>query len=205
MNSYWLFVGFSAVAIATPGPGVLLTVSNALRYGFARSFPGVLGLAIGMLGVGVVSAAGLGALLMSSAAAFTVAKYVGAVYLIYLGLTRLLAKNSPVAAPENDAGVSHLRRFTEGVYVTVSNPKAFLLYASLFPQFVDPAGSYVSQLALLAMTFSGLMVAIHSIYCVVASAAKRRVLSERSSSALNRATGGAFIGLGVGVVAITKQ
>ena len=78
MQSYWLFVGFSAVAIATPGPGVLLTVSKALRYGFARSFPGVLGLAIGMLGVGLISGAGLGAILVSSATAFTVAKYVGA-------------------------------------------------------------------------------------------------------------------------------
>src|SRR5687767_12325699 len=58
MQSYWLFVGFSVVAIATPGPGVLLTVSNALRYGFSRSLPGILGLAIGMLGVGLVSGAG---------------------------------------------------------------------------------------------------------------------------------------------------
>ena len=56
--SYWLFVAFAAVAIATPGPGVLLTVSNALRYGFTRSFPGVLELAIGMLGVGASRAQG---------------------------------------------------------------------------------------------------------------------------------------------------
>src|SRR5690349_16377433 len=85
MQTYWVFVGLSVVAIATPGPGVLLTVSNALRFGFARSLPGILGLATGMLGVGAVSGAGLGAVLASSAMAFTVAKCVGAAYLVCLG------------------------------------------------------------------------------------------------------------------------
>ena len=154
-QSYLLFVAFAAVAIATPGPGVLLTVSNALRYGFARSFPGIVGLAIGMLGVGVLSGAGWGALLASSATAFTVAKYVGAAYLIYLGLTRLLGKR-------------------------------------------------VEQLSLLAVTFSALMVVIHSAYCAVATAAKRKVLSERWTTVLNRTTGGLFVALGVGVAASTK-
>ena len=204
MQSYWLFVGFSAVAIATPGPGVLLTVSNALRYGFARSFPGVLGLAIGMLGVGVVSGAGLGALLASSATAFTVAKYVGAAYLVYLGLTRLFAKRSPAPVVGGDSNVSHVRRFSEGAYVTFSNPKAFLLYASLFPQFVDASYGYIPQLVLLALTFSALMVVIHSLYCVVVSVAKRRVVSEYWSNRLNRVTGGLFVALGVGIAATTK-
>ena len=204
MQSYWLFVGFSAVAIATPGPGVLLTVSNALMYGFARTFPGVLGLAIGMLGVGVVSGAGLGALLASSAAAFAIAKYIGAAYLVYLGLVRLLARRSPASVVGGESNASHVRRFSEGAYVTLSNPKAFLLYASLFPQFVDPSRDYITELALLALTFSALMVVIHSVYCAVASVAQRRVLSARWSNRLNRVTGGLFVAFGVGIAASTK-
>jgi threonine/homoserine/homoserine lactone efflux protein len=204
MQSYWLFVAFAAVAIATPGPGVLLTVSNALRYGFARSFPGVLGLAIGMLGVGVLSGAGLGALLVSSATAFAIAKYVGAAYLVYLGLTRLLGKRATVPVRHEGADVSHARRLSEGAYVTLSNPKAYLLYASLFPHFVDASRGYVGQLVLLAVTFSALMVVIHSAYCAAASVAKRKVLSERWTTALNRATGGLFVALGLGVAATTK-
>jgi homoserine/homoserine lactone efflux protein len=202
--SYWIFIAFAAVAIATPGPGVLLTVSNALRYGFARSFPGVLGLAIGMLGVGVLSGAGLGALLASSATAFAIAKYVGAAYLVYLGLTRLLSKRTPVSVQRETSDVSPARRLSEGAYVTLSNPKAYLLYASLFPHFVDASRGYVGQLVLLALTFSALMVGIHSAYCAAASVAKRRVLSERWTTALNRATGGLFVALGIGVAATTK-
>ena len=204
MQSYWLFVGFAVVAIATPGPGVLLTVSNALRYGFARSFPGILGLAIGMLGVGVLSGAGLGAILASSATAFAVAKYAGAAYLIYLGVTRLLAKHSPEPVRDGGGDVSPVRGFSEGAYVTLSNPKAFLLYVSLFPQFVDPARDYVNQLALLALTFSGLMIAIHSLYCAAAGAAKRKVLPDRWRNVLNKATGGLFVALGLGIAATTK-
>ena len=203
MQSYWLFVAFAVVAIATPGPGVLLTVSNALRYGFARSFPGVLGLALGMLGVGLLSGAGLGALLASSATAFAIAKYVGAAYLVYLGLTRLLGKRTPVAQRAT-TDVSPARRLSEGAYITLSNPKAYLLYASLFPHFVDASRGYVGQLMLLALTFSALMVGIHSAYCAAASVAKRRVLSERWTGALNRATGGVFVALGIGVAATTK-
>jgi homoserine/homoserine lactone efflux protein len=203
-QSYWLFVAFAAVAIATPGPGVLLTVSNALRYGFARSLPGVLGLAIGMLGVGVLSGAGLGALLASSTTAFAIAKYVGAAYLVYLGLTRLLRIRTPVSVQREASDPSHVRRLSEGAYVTLSNPKAYLLYASLFPHFVDASRGYVGQLVLLALTFSTLMVGIHSAYCAAASVAKRKVLSERWAAALNRATGGLFVALGIGVAVSTK-
>ena len=130
--------------------------------------------------------------------------YVGAAYLIYLGATRLLAKHVPASMRDHGTDLSHVRRFSEGVYVTLLNPKAFLLYASLFPQFVDPSREHVDQLALLALTFSGLMVGIHSIYAAVASAAKQRVLSERWSNVLNRATGGLFVGLGVGIAVSTR-
>jgi homoserine/homoserine lactone efflux protein len=116
---------------------------------------------------------------------------------------RLLHKRPPHAAQERP-DPSQRRRFSEGVCVTLSNPKAFLLYASLFPQFVDASRDYVAQLALLAMTFSGLMVVIHSVYCGVAALTKRRVLSARWSNALNRATGGLFIALGLGLAASTK-
>jgi homoserine/homoserine lactone efflux protein len=179
-------------------------VSNALRYGFARSLPGVLGLAIGMLGVGVVSGVGLVAILLSSATAYSVVKYVGAAYLIYLGVRRLLAKRSPAFVPDSASDVSSARKFSEGASVTLLNPKAYLLYAALFPQFVDPSRDYVNQLSLLALTFGALMVVIHSLYCAAASAAKRRVLSARWANILNRATGGLFVGLGVGVAVSTR-
>src|SRR5262245_27934427 len=157
-----------------------------------------------MLGVGVLSGAGLAALLASSATAFAVAKYVGAAYLVYLGLTRLLGKRTPVPVQPEASDVSPARRLSEGAYITLSNPKAYLLYASLFPHFVDASRGYVSQLVLLALTFSTLMVGIHSAYCAAASAAKRKVLSERWSTVLNRVTGGLFVALGVGVAATTK-
>jgi threonine/homoserine/homoserine lactone efflux protein len=121
-------------------------VSNALRYGFSRSLSGILGLAVGMLGVGALSSAGLGAALSSSATAFSFAKYLGAAYLIYLGVARLLAKRSPTLAPDGAIGLSSTRKFSEGASVTLLNPKAYFLFAALFPQFVDPTRDYVNRL-----------------------------------------------------------
>ena len=79
-----------------------------------------------------------------------------------------------------------------------------LFFLAFLPHFVDASRGYVGQLALLALTFSALMVVIHSTYCAAASVAKRKVLSERWTTALNRATGGFFVALGVGVAVTTK-
>jgi homoserine/homoserine lactone efflux protein len=205
MQSYWLFLAISVVAIATPGPGVILTVSNALRHGFARSVPGIAGVALGMIGVGVASFAGLGIVLSSSAVAFTFVKYLGAAYLVYLGATRLLgSRSSNISRIPAGSERRVLRRVAEGASVTLLNPKAYLLYASLFPQFIDPFGDYLDQFAVLGLTFSGLMVVIHSLYCVVASVAKERLLSPRWSNFVTRITGGVFIGLGIGAAATTR-
>ena len=203
--SYWLFVAISAVVIATPGPGVILTISNALRHGFARSIPGIAGVALGMIGVGLASFAGLGVVLSSSAAAFTLVKYVGAAHLVYLGATRLFGRpTSALSRISVESERTVLRGLSEGASVTLLNPKAYLLYASMFPQFIDPSRDYADQFALLASTFSGLMLMIHSLYCVAASLAKERLLSPCWSNLLSKITGGVFVGLGIGAAAATR-
>ncbi len=86
MEQYLLYVLIALVTVASPGPGVILTLSNAIRYGVKPAMLGVLGIALGIFIISVISATSLGVLLATSAFAFTLLKYVGAVYLVYLGI-----------------------------------------------------------------------------------------------------------------------
>lgn len=86
MDSYLLFLAIAAATIASPGPGVVLTISNALRYGVRGAVSGIMGIASGMLIIAVLSASSLAVLMLASATAFTIVKFIGAAYLIYLGV-----------------------------------------------------------------------------------------------------------------------
>ena len=103
MENYLLFILIAAAVIASPGPGIVLTLKNTLQYDFRGAFPGIAGVALGMLLIAVLSAAGLGLLLTTSALAFTVLKYLGAAYLIYLGIK--LWRNSGQVADLSADGV----------------------------------------------------------------------------------------------------
>ena len=86
METYLLFVIIAAITVLSPGPGVILTLSNAIRFGFSGAVGGILGIAVGTLIVAIISATGVGVILATSVMIFTIMKYIGAAYLIYLGI-----------------------------------------------------------------------------------------------------------------------
>jgi len=195
MTLYPVFLLVAAATVLSPGPGVVMTLTNSLRHGFRGTFGGILGISTGALAVAALSATGLGVLLATSALAFTVLKYVGALYLMYLGI-RLW--NAPPVRFETRAAapVGMGRRFLEGLSLQLTNPKAIFFFLSVFPQFIDRSRDFGGQFALLVLTYSLLVIVIHCGYALTAQRAKRWLTSERGGRAVNRAGGAAFVFFG---------
>lgn len=203
MPLYPVFLLVAAATVLSPGPGVVMTVTNALRHGFRGTFGGILGISAGALAVATLSATGLGVLLAASATAFTVLKYIGAAYLIYLGVRLWKAppcRFEPAAAEPAGLG----RGFLEGISLQLTNPKAIFFFLSVFPQFVDHSRPGGRQFVLLVLTYSALVVLIHSGYALTAERARGWLTSERGGKALNRLGGATFMCFGAAMASARR-
>lgn len=198
MNTSTLLV-FSLVAliaIATPGPTVLLALANGTRYGVRRSVPGMLGaVASDFVLVGAV-ALGLGALLAASEFWFSVLKWAGAAYLAWLGL-RLLRSQGGFDIPANgtaDAQRGSRKIFMKSFLVAVTNPKGYLFCSALLPQFIDPAAAQLPQYTAIAIVFAGLDFSVMLVYAFVGAKAVR-LLKASATRWMDRVCGGALLAL----------
>ena len=193
-----LFVVAAVALLVTPGPAVLYIVARSVEQGRWAGLVSALGVHVGTLVHVAAAALGLSALLVSSALAFTVVKYLGAVYLVYLGLRRLLA---PAAAAESAAAPPRtLRRlFAQGIVVNILNPKTALFFLAFLPQFVDPArGQVGGQILVLGLMFVVLGVVSDGLYAVLAGAAGGWLKRDgRVLRAERYITGSVFVGLGL--------
>ncbi len=186
----------SAVTVASPGPGVVLTLMNALRYGVREAFPGILGLAAGIVCIAAISSTGLGLLMTNSPLAFTVFKFAGAAFLIYLGVRLWLAAPFQLSQVEaHDA--NRTRRFLEAFTLQFSNPKALVFCLFVFPNFIKPEERYFLQFSILASTYALLIIVIHIAYAMIAAQARKWFSSPRGGRLLNAISGTTFIAFGV--------
>lgn len=203
MNLYLLFLIVATLTVLSPGPGVLMTLTNALRYGLRGTIGGILGIAFGALLVAGISATTLGAVLAASALAFTVLKLAGAAYLIYLGARLWRSPPVPVAS-EQAHQASFKRRFLEGLSLQLTNPKAIFFFLSVFPQFIEGEAGFVRQFALLVLTYAALVVVIHTGYALFAHQARAWLTSERGGRTVNRLGGATFMCFGVALTFARK-
>ncbi|WP_444945280.1 LysE family translocator [Microbulbifer sp. VTAC004] len=203
MESYILFFIIAVATILSPGPGVILTLTNAIRYGTSGAIGGILGIAFGTFIVAGVSATSLGVILATSAVAFSIMKYIGAAYLIYLGIKLW---RSPTKQVEASLGGTKNRKlqFAEGLTLQLTNPKAVFFFMSIFPQFVNYNSNFVGQFFLLVVTYSGLVIVIHALYAHLAKSARGWLSSEKGGRMVNRVGGGTFMCFGVGLASASK-
>src|SRR5689334_11014758 len=194
----------AAATVSSPGPGVVMTLTNALRHGLRGTFGGILGIAAGALLVAAVSATSVGVLLAASALAFTILKFLGAAYLLYLGIR--LWRAPPFRFTDDrathEAGFG--RRFLEGLSLQLTNPKAIFFFLSVFPQFIDHDRSYPGQFATLVLTYAALVVVIHCLYAVFARRARGWLVSERGGRAVNRTAAATFAFFGAALATATR-
>ncbi len=198
----WLaFVAASIALVVIPGPTVLLVVSYALGQGWRAALPMAIGVALGDFTAMSLSVLGIGALLMASATIFTLVKWIGAGYLVYLGIKLFRAGGHLSAEPKTGAS-SALRMGLHAWLVTSLNPKGIIFFVAFFPQFVDPHAPFWPQVLTLQATF--LVIAFSSVlvYAAFASQARGLVRSERVIGTVNKVGGTMLIGAGVASVAI---
>ena len=157
-TSLLIFVSTAALLLAIPGPAVLYIVGRSIGQGRNAGLVSALGIGVGTLIHTAAAAVGLSALLVSSATAFSVVKYLGAAYLVYLGIQRLRSKESLAAASDTSAQQATLARvFTQGIVVNVLNPKTALFFFAFLPQFIDPARGHVAtQILSLGILFAAM-------------------------------------------------
>lgn len=196
MNLYLLFIGVAVFTIALPGPGVILTISNSLRYGVVKAIPGIFGIAFGTLCVALLSTTSLSLILSTSAIAFTSLKLVGAAYLMYFGIKHW--RSGAISLNQVKPSLaSNFQRFIEGLSITLLNPKAYFFYLSLFPQFIDADEKHLNQFVSYSLTFSLLLVVIHLFYGVLANTAKIKFTSKNGGKYINKISGMIFVGFGL--------
>lgn len=194
------FAGASLVLALTPGPAVVYIVARTVAQGRACGLASVLGVALGNLGNAIGAALGLAALFAVSSAAFTVVKWAGAAYLVYLGLRMWCARPAGAAqGPKADARQPLARVFRDGFVVALLNPKTSLFFAAFLPQFMDAQGSSaLAQTLVLGCTFVAIAACTDLFYVLAASLVAPR-LGQATRHAVwgNRLAGTSFIGLGV--------
>jgi threonine/homoserine/homoserine lactone efflux protein len=197
-TSLGLFVIAALVLLLTPGPAVLYIVARSIDQGRRAGLVSVAGVHVGTLAHILAAAAGISALLAASATAFSIVKYLGAAYLIYIGARRLLAGRSVTATAPGEP--KRLRRaFLDGVIVNVLNPKTGLFFLAFLPQFVTVSRGHVGeQIVWLGMVFVLLGAITDSLYALTAGSAARWLRGKPGFLSSERwVSGGLYIGLGL--------
>lgn len=184
--------------LLTPGPAVLYIIARSVDQGRKAGMVSVLGIASGSLVHIAAAALGLSVLLVTSALAFTVVKYLGAAYLIYLGL-RTLFKRDTAQEMEAVQPRKLSRVFFQGTLVQILSPKATLFFFAFLPQFVDPArGSITEQILILGTAFALLALCSDSMYALLAGTAGKWLKNSAHFRRIQRyVTGIVYIGLGI--------
>ncbi|MEN8234830.1 MAG: LysE family translocator [Actinomycetota bacterium] len=191
------FAGAAMILFILPGPAVVYIVTRSLSQGRAAGLVSVAGIHVGSAVHIVAAAVGLSALLATSSAAFTTIRWLGAAYLIYLGVRALTSQDGSFA-PANAETSSYRRVFTQGIIVNVLNPKVALFFLAFVPQFIDPSlGSTTLQVAVLGVVFVGAGVISDGIYAIAAGTIGDRLMTRpRWQDASRYGAGAIYLALG---------
>ncbi|MES2960383.1 MAG: LysE family translocator [Pseudomonadota bacterium] len=194
----WLaFVAASAVLLVIPGPTILTVICYSVAQGRRANMPLVAAVALGDSTALVVSLLGLGALLATSAFWFTLVKWAGGLYLLFLGakLLRAGVSSTELAAPP--VSTSRWKLFANTYLVTALNPKGIVFFVAFLPQFIDPNTGVTRQLWVLAITFVVMATVNASVYAVFAASARRLLASAQAQRRFNLSGGALLSAAGV--------
>jgi threonine/homoserine/homoserine lactone efflux protein len=196
-----VFALASIALLLIPGPAVLYVVTQSAEQGRSAGLASVAGIHIGTFVHIVAAAAGLSAIIVASAVAFSAVKFAGAAYLVYLGIRKLLERPGADEEEVRRAPLRHV--FVRGTVVNVLNPKTALFFLAFLPQFVDPdRGAVWSQVVVLGLVFALLGLVSDSLYALGGDAVGS--LLRRRATAMRRISGTIYVGLGA-VAAFTRR
>jgi homoserine/homoserine lactone efflux protein len=199
--SWPLWLAFFAASWAisiSPGPGAVAVMSASLTHGFARGYFATFGLVLGLWTQLAVVAAGLGAVIATSALAFSVVKWLGVAYLVWLGLRQWRAPAQPMAIdPGAPARTTRRRIVAEAWLLNAVNPKGTAFMLAVVPQFLTPAEPLLPQYLVIAATLSFTDLVVNAVYAALAARLLGMLRTPARMRAVNRIFGSLFVALGV--------
>jgi len=197
-SKLYLFMGAVLALLLIPGPAVLYITARSATQGRTAGLVSVLAIETANFIQAAAAALGLSAILLSSAMAFDVVKYLGAAYLIYLGIRKLLASDNGLE-DEEIKKESLSRIYWQGFAVNILNPKTALFFFAFLPQFVDPSkGNVVEQNLLLGAIFVGMAIITDSMYALLASSLASKLTGNRRFQKRQRYFAGlVYVGMGI--------
>ncbi len=196
LNTWLAFFVAAWLISASPGPGAVSTMASAVRFGVRRTVFNLIGLELGLLVVLVIVASGLGALVVASATAFTVIKWLGVAYLVYLGIRQFRAGGSAeqITGTGRRGDGSARALVLQGFLVNASNPKGIVFVLAVLPQFIDPDRAQLPQYALCAVTLLFTDIVVMNGYAFFASRTLRLLRSPHKNRWIGRIFGSLYIG-----------
>ncbi|WP_406732203.1 homoserine/homoserine lactone efflux protein [Vibrio scophthalmi] len=202
LHVWFAYIVTAIVFSLAPGSGTVNSISNGLSYGTRKSLGAIVGLQIGLAFHIVLVGAGIGALVAQSAMAFTVIKWVGAAYLVWLGVQKWRDQAS-LSTNNTDLQLSGWHLMRNAVLINLTNPKSIVFLVALFPQFIDPTKPQVVQFAILGATTVVIDAIVMLGYTTLASQMGRFIRSENVMGKINKVFGSMFVGCGA-LLATTK-
>jgi threonine/homoserine/homoserine lactone efflux protein len=218
LSTWWIFVTATFLISAAPGPNMLLIMNQSVRYGLRASIYSMAGCMTALMIMFTMSALGLGVVLQNAPTVFDALRWLGALYLAYLGYkvwtapftastlsdnNKIEIKNNSTSGSKN-AAYSVFSLYKTGFFTAGSNPKALLFAAAFLPQFIQANLPQMPQLLILLATFSVLEVLWYFIYALGGLSMAQQLRKPNILRLFNRVTGGAFIGF-AGLMAVMKQ
>ncbi|WP_295994869.1 LysE family transporter [Rugamonas sp.] len=204
----WItFVVAACIIAVSPGSGAVLSMSHGLSYGVKKASATIFGLQAGLLLIFCIAGAGVGSLLMASELAFSIVKTVGALYLIYLGLSQWRARvrlDDPAEAAPLQRLPSARKRWLTGFLTNATNPKGIIFMVAVLPQFITHGAPLLPQLLILAATMCGIdLIVMHS-YAWLASSMQRFFRDPRAVKKQNRVFGGLLMAVGAALFFVKR-
>lgn len=206
----WFSFFCAACLIAiSPGSGAILSMSHGLNYGVKRASVTILGLQFGLLLVLIVAGAGVGSLLLASETAFAIVKVLGALYLIYLGVTQFFSKPQASVVEQDIDAEAHVpsfrRRVLTGFLTNASNPKGIVFMVAVLPNFINSQAALLPQLAILAITMVVIDTTVMHSYALLASSLQNLMRDVKAQRIQNRVFGAVLVLVGASLFFVKRD
>ena len=207
LSTWLLFIVVGSVAILSPGPAILLAISNSLQYGFRTVLLSSVGNITGLLILSSAAIFGLGAVLKTSTNLFLILKVVGALYLIYLGVKQWRSKVNYFSDQQQNKQKRKSNKliFLEGFLIAITNPKAILFFTALFPQFINLKSDLAPQFLIMTFTFMSISFLVLNTYGLLAYKTKKWFSTHKRVMWFNRTIGSLFVLLGIALLQLKAE
>ena len=203
--SVWITYFIATIILSvSPGPGVFSSISSGLHHGFRLGLWNGVGMQAANVLMVIFVSLGLGALLLASETLFTVVKWAGVAYLIYLGIVTWRSPAKGFEEGRDDGETTARGIFMRGFWVNATNPKGIIFFAAILPQFIDVARPQLAQYAIFALTTFAVDLVVMMGYTAVAAKVLRVMSDPGKLRLVNRTLGGAFIAAGVALASFRR-